>query len=240
VKWSYNTTDAKLGPLQWPKLDPAFVACGDSQTQSPIDLFTFRMSSLSTSLLTLQYKASRILLRNTGNNLRIVPDAGSQLYLGDDIFDLVFIQVHTPAEHRIGGETFPLELQLYHKSQETADIAAVSILFQKGVDNTFISQILSSFSRKELMIQQSIDLADLVPKDVSMFKTGTNVGYPYYSYEGSLTNPPCTQHVKWFVWSKPEQASAVQIQALRALVTSDSARPVQDQGKRIVEFKSLF
>lgn len=48
----------------------------------------------------------------------------------------------------------------------------------------------------------------------------------YYRYDGSLTTPPCTEGVKWFVMAKPVELSASQIAAFRALY-QDNYRPVQ-------------
>ena len=54
-----------------------------------------------------------------------------------------------------------------------------------------------------------------------------------YRYDGSLTTPPCSEGVKWFVMTTPVPLSAAQIAAFTALV-KDNNRPVQPLNGRVV------
>jgi len=56
----------------------------------------------------------------------------------------------------------------------------------------------------------------------------------YYAYEGSLTMPPCSEGVKWFVVKEPITLSAKQLTAFQA-VFPVNARPIQDLGGRVVK-----
>ena len=55
----------------------------------------------------------------------------------------------------------------------------------------------------------------------------------YYSYVGSLTEPPCTQGVEWFVLANPVEVDASYVQRMAQLVRSN-ARPVQPLNGRAV------
>jgi carbonic anhydrase len=67
-----------------------------------------------------------------------------------------------------------------------------------------------------------VNVDDLLPKNLSA-----------YSYDGSLTTPPCSEGVKWFVLTTPVRVSAEQIAAFRAVV-HDNNRPVQPLNARTV------
>ena len=56
----------------------------------------------------------------------------------------------------------------------------------------------------------------------------------YYRYEGSLTTPPCSEGVRWFVLKHPVTASAAQISRLAAVLGHPNNRPVQPIGARVV------
>lgn len=56
----------------------------------------------------------------------------------------------------------------------------------------------------------------------------------YYMYMGSLTAPPCTEGVTWFVLKNPVEMSADQIDAFAKLYPHD-ARPLQPLNGRVVK-----
>jgi carbonic anhydrase len=61
----------------------------------------------------------------------------------------------------------------------------------------------------------SIDAAALLPPQRS-----------YYTFSGSLTTPPCTEGVTWFVLKTPVEVAPAQIDAFGAVYPMN-ARPVQ-------------
>jgi len=143
----------------------------------------------------------------------------------------------------MGGQAFPLELQFVHVSAEPKDqqIVILSVLYKIGVANDFIGSIVKSApSTKSETVTQSIDLTTALPRDITQYKSGTRVSFPHYTYEGSMTTPPCKQNARWFVWSQPDFVSSKQVDELRSLVPFASARPLQAVNERTVEFKTLF
>jgi carbonic anhydrase len=55
----------------------------------------------------------------------------------------------------------------------------------------------------------------------------------YFTYEGSLTTPPCTQGVTWFVMKSPVSVSAEQVSMFGGLYPAN-ARPTQPVNGRPV------
>ena len=70
----------------------------------------------------------------------------------------------------------------------------------------------------------TVDAARLLPADQST-----------YRYSGSLTTPPCTEGVSWFVMTTPVGMSKAQIDAFRQIYDGNN-RPVQSlDGRQLIE-----
>ena len=73
---------------------------------------------------------------------------------------------------------------------------------------------------KEQVVTATINALGLLPKDKG-----------YYTYTGSLTSPPCTENVQWYVLKKPMEVSADQIARFGRLYPMN-ARPPQPRNDR--------
>lgn len=90
--------------------------------------------------------------------------------------------------------------------------------------------------------QSPIDLEPEIAQDAQLYSltfnyrdVGLNVPLPpqqsLFHYSGSLTTPPCSENVNWYVMSQPMQISTQQVNDFRKLV-GENARPVQDMNWR--------
>ena len=52
--------------------------------------------------------------------------------------------------------------------------------------------------------------------------------------EGSLTTPPCSEGVRWFVLKRPAKASSGQLKVVSDTLGQPNNRPVQPLGARVV------
>jgi len=57
----------------------------------------------------------------------------------------------------------------------------------------------------------------------------------FWHYNGSLTTPPCSEGVKWYVAQKHIQASHEQIEAMAKLVHHKNNRPTQELNGRVIK-----
>ena len=55
----------------------------------------------------------------------------------------------------------------------------------------------------------------------------------YYRYMGSLTTPPCSEGVNWYVMAEPVTIGARQLQQFDATIGAN-ARPLQPVNRRLV------
>jgi carbonic anhydrase len=140
------------------------------------------------------------------------------------------IVIHTPAEHKIEGKSFDMEIQIVHYGQSKGDIAKQVILcfvFENtpGVYNKFIEDLdifnLPNNLAPERDITNDLYIAKLLytteDNDIPIMKP-----FSFYTYQGSLTQPPCTENTIVYVASKPLALGSTAIQLFKeALRTAD-------------------
>jgi carbonic anhydrase len=110
-----------------------------------------------------------------------------------------------------------MEVHLVHRDTE-GKLAVVGVLLNKGQEFAALQGVWKNAPKSEgekTVAGVAVDASALLPAHRE-----------YYSYSGSLTTPPCSEGVSWFVMAEPLEVSAEQIEAFRAIV-SPNARPVQ-------------
>jgi len=220
MKWSYA---GETGPEHWADLDPDWAIAREGRRQSPIDLTGAIPADLPR--LRFQYSDSPLEVRNTGNSIQVAYGPGSRLEAEGRSFDLVQFHFHAPSEHRVQGEEYAMELHLVHLASN-GEVAVVAVLIRPGSVNRGIETIWEHApetpGREAAPPGVRIHAERLLPSDRS-----------YYRYNGSLTTPPCSEGVDWFVLRKPIDLSSRQIESYRGL-HPDTARPLQRRHGRLV------
>lgn len=105
--------------------------------------------------------------------------------------------MHAPSENTIDGRTLDMDMHFVHLYDDTDGLAAVLSVFfdrEKGgnADNLFLDQWLEQGIPASGTSSNEFDLS--VNGFLSSLDT-TN----FWSFDGSLTTPPCTEGVKWAV-----------------------------------------
>ena len=218
--WSY---DGRKGPVNWGKLSEKYTLCSKGHKQSPVDLKAMQKSPIPN--LAFAYEPTPLRVVNNGHTIQFNAEHNNTLRFSDspEKWDLVQWHFHTPSEHRIGGREFPLEVHLVHKNA-AGNLAVVGVLFTEGSFNPFLETLwlhAPEVEGKERIIEGvSVDPKLLLPdrKD-------------YFSYEGSLTTPPCTEGVRWTVMEMTLEASKEQMAGFRKFFVMN-ARPTQPLHER--------
>ncbi|MDP1794023.1 MAG: carbonic anhydrase family protein [Acidimicrobiales bacterium] len=216
--WSY---EGDTGPGKWAALANEFSACGAGKEQSPIDLA--RAEIEGALALEFHYASVAGSVIDNGHTIQVDVGEGSYVLVGERRFDLVQFHFHGPAEHTVGGRSYPLEVHFVHKDK-TGKLAVVGVLVEAGGANSALSPVLDSLpttvGRAETL-GASLNPSRLIPKQHSSFQ-----------YSGSLTTPPCTEGVAWSVLVAPLTMSAAQLDTLRARLHGANNRPVQPLNDR--------
>merc|ERR1712216_1012942 len=181
-----------------------------------------------------------MLLTNDGQTLQLhFAQQSSQASFGafDDEYEAAWIEFHAPSEHTIDGEHYAFEIQIMHRKNK-ASLAAISVLYEVG-DN---SDFLDNLGWRDAGNQA-------VPGPGQSKKLETDVDFArafgpallnggYYYYLGSLTAPPCSEIVKWYVVDKPATLSPSQLAAFREVFPNPPGnnRPVQRPFNTVMGF----
>ncbi len=222
--WSY---EGATGAEHWSALDPEYAAC-NGREQSPIDIRNAQKADLPA--LRFEYKSGPLkYLINNGYTIRVnyhdAPGSGNFLMVGDKRYHLTQFHFHRPSEEHIHGKPYEMEVHLMHKSDD-GEIAGVTVLLKAGGANATVQQIWEHMpnteGKEEEVAGVEVNPAGLLPHAAA-----------YYKYMGSLTAPPCTEGVAWFVLKTPVDVSAEQIQAFAKLYPHD-VRPLQPLNGRVV------
>jgi carbonic anhydrase len=196
---------------------------GYGKEQSPIDI-TEDVVDKNLPDLQINYKDSLYRAVNDGHTIRIDYDKGSFLVFGKERYELRQFHFHSPAEHRINGQVFPMCAHLVHEN-EAGKLAVIGVKMTEGQENPFLAKFWEQLPAGEWDVQGNfkINAAEILP-----------ASHHYYTYRGSLTTPPYSEGVTWFVMKSSVTVSKAQIQKFVAFV-GEHSRPCQPLNGRIVK-----
>ncbi|HEY2809248.1 MAG TPA: carbonic anhydrase family protein [Steroidobacteraceae bacterium] len=222
--WSYS---GATGPEHWAEEDAAFAACGSGRErhQSPINIDGAPQQELPP--IEFHYQPTPLTVTDTGHSFQVnaVPGAGG-ITVGGEHYDLVQFHFHRPSEETFQGHHYSMVAHLVHKNAQ-GQLAVVAVQIRKGQENDFLKPIFDNFpargAKEKSVAGASVDLQTFVPGK-----------HGYYTYEGSLTTPPCSEGVRWFELKSSVEASAAQVQEF-AVRYPHNARPTQALNGRSVQ-----
>ncbi len=222
--WNYY---GKTGPLGWGRLDPAYRACSQGKEQSPIDI---RGAKLNKALQPIEfhYMSASVELENTGNTIVVHVKPGSYMIADGVRYELQEFDFHHPGEEAVNGRLTDMDVHLMHKSADgKLAMVAVRLSEDRGDANATLAalwQHLPAEAGKKETDSDLVNPGGLLPADRG-----------YWTYMGSLTTPPCTEGVRWFVFEQPVSISRSQLRAFEALGYRINSRPLQDKNGRKIE-----
>jgi carbonic anhydrase len=221
--WSYSGAN---GPAKWGSLDKAFEDCRDGQLQSPIDIPATGPFVGELPSLLFDYRPVPLRIIDTGHTIQVGYAPGSFLMVAGKKYELQQLQFHKPGEEKIGGKGHDMSVHLVHKGPDGKP-AIVAVPLDSGGENRLMKVLWDNLPKekgKENAVDSiQITATDLLPKDKG-----------YYTYSGSLTMPPCTEDVTWFVMKTPVKISADAI-ARFARYYPMNARPTEPLNGRYIQ-----
>jgi len=154
---------------------------------------------------------------------------GSFISVGGKKYELKQFHFHHPSEEHVNGRGYDMVAHLVHADSD-GHLAVVAVLFNTGQANAVIGQVWKNIpAEKNKTVNISgatLNARDLLPSDLG-----------YFTYSGSLTTPPCSEDVTWFVLKTPKTLSPDQLAAFARLYP-DNARPIQPtNGREMLETK---
>jgi carbonic anhydrase len=218
VHWGY---EGEAGPEHWGELSPDYAACSQGMEQSPVDIPA--TTPVNPPGLQFNYQPSALNIVNNGHAIQVNYDSGSSLVVDGAAYPLVQFHLHSLSEHTLNAAHTAMELHLVHKDA-AGHTAVVGVMIVEGAQSPAYEPILANMPAEEGKPHQidgvTVNAVDLLPADSG-----------YYRYNGSLTTPPCTEGVKWFVMSVPVELSADRIASFQSIY-DNNYRPVQPLNER--------
>lgn len=218
VHWSYAD---RSGPNHWSELDERFTACKEGIIQSPINLNTKKLISDKEPII-FHYEAYKVKLKDY--TFKISSKDSKHIEIAGNIYNLAQFHFHTPGEHSIDNLIYEGEMHFVHQDKDS-NLAVVGIMIKEGKSNPLLKNILNTAnkSKEEKFSIEDSNLMSLLPENKE-----------YFHYMGSLTTPPCTEGVRWYVLKTPIEISKEELKLLKDSIP-DNARPIQENNNRLVQ-----
>lgn len=218
--WTYT---GKEGWRHWGDLEPSFAACKLGHQQSPIDIRKTEKADLPS--IQFNYQSSPLKIIDNGHTIMISYAPGSSITVGGHQYNLTQFHFHHPSEEKINGKSAVMDIHLVHADAE-GKLAVVAVLLNPGSPNSSIQALWDNLPKEKDVTHSSdnvtVNAAQLLPADRG-----------YFTFMGSLTTPPCSENVTWFVLKSPMTISREQLAAFAKLYPLD-ARPTQPLDGRTV------
>jgi carbonic anhydrase len=215
LHWDYD----KHGPEHWGEFSQT---CEKGKQQSPINIKTTDTHSLQSmyTLISDEDRHTTATVTDNGHGIKITPKEGGKITVHGVEYKLLQFHFHGKSENTVNDVHFDLEMHMVHQNPE-GQLAVVGVMFLEGDNNPVLDNILGNVGETI-----RIDPADVLPKDTSK----------YYHWVGSLTTPPCSENVQWYLMKDTLSASKDQIEAFRKYY-DHNYRPTQPLNGRTVEVK---
>ena len=214
--WGY---EGEMGPEKWGK---EFPTCAKGKSQSPLDIRGPFVKGRM--VVTADYKEGALRMLNNGHTIQVNVNPGSKLRIDGIAYDLLQFHFHRPSEEKIDGKPLAMVVHFVHKNAE-GKLAVLGVLLKEGNENPGIKTLWTHMPKAEgpeVEVEGvKFNPGNLLPKE-----------FDFYSYEGSLTTPPCTEGVRFFILKTPVNVAKEQVADFPFKL---NARPVQPQnGREIV------
>ena len=218
--WDYSGSGS---PAEWARLNPDFSKCSTGARQSPIDI----RDGLKVELdpVRFHYQPSGFKVIDNGHTVQVNVAPGNTIEVLGRRYELVQFHFHRPSEERIDGKQFDMVVHLVHRDDQ-GRLAVVAVLLEKGSAQGVVQAVWNNLpleKGEELAAPGTVDLNQLLPSQQG-----------YFTYMGSLTEPPCSEGVLWMVMKQPVSVSPEQI-GIFARLYPMNARPVQPPGGRLIK-----
>ncbi|GBG72499.1 hypothetical protein CBR_g12070 [Chara braunii] len=138
------------------------------------------------------------------------------------MFNLQQCHLHTLGEHSIDGVRYDMVAHCVHARTNPAAnplIGVFAVFFNRTSENRcnrFLGKVLAAFP--ELMQHEAYDLMGVDMHDFSLNEIFPVDGSYFHYYPGSLTVPPCTEGLLWYVFKQPLAMCDLQLRQFKDLV----------------------
>lgn len=225
-------TSQTVVPLNYP-----FAECSIGAHQSPIDFAEAKIDNKrKLNDLEVWYDVDKPVFFNTGHAVQVNTSTNykGELKIGEESFPLVQFHFHEPSEHAVGGTKFPAELHFVHVGQD-GRLIVLGVAIKVGEENATFQTILNNMpttggDQNSNSSGIQIDPTTLLPP------LGHN-SFDYVALAGSLTTPPCSEGVQWYLLLDSITISAAQLDQLKGFYAGNARAPQNVNGRVVSSTK---
>ncbi|KAG6840997.1 hypothetical protein C0991_002777 [Blastosporella zonata] len=185
------------GPLGWAGLSDENHLCSVGTHQSPINLDQSVGSPPINPRVIIPDGYSD--LQNLGTTVEAFAVGTTQL--AGKVYQLKQYHFHSPSEHRINGEHYPLEVHFVHQAADGSRLV-LGAVFDFTIRNDITTPFVYTLARQVLQIINpgtTTRVFNLRFAEIINLFQNTRL----FQYSGSLTTPPCSEGVTWLVAQAP-------------------------------------
>jgi len=217
-QWSYEGIES---PDHWADLNKEFKTCRKGDHQSPIDIHN-KDALPSTQELMIAYLPTHTHIVNNGHSIEFDMEEDNFIAVDNKRYKLKQLHFHADSEHKVNGTQFPAEMHLVHEAVD-GQLAVIALLIEIG-DSPVYDHIFDKIPQLGKEIKVDLHLESFIPENKAR-----------YSYNGSLTTPPCSENVLWLVFEQHLFVPLKQLQKFKAYY-SHNYRPTQTNHERHIYF----
>ena len=228
VYWTY---EGATGPKDWVNVDTSYEMCGRGELQSPINIEIKSAREEQEAIdfanqISLNYDQAIFTVENNGHTIEAnATTFDNSILINEEPYKLTGINFHSPSEHQLNGQYFDMEAHLFHENDK-GELVVIGVFIESGEENEVLAEMWDEIpvngAEEAKELKNPIDLQLLLPEEKSV-----------YQYMGSLTTPPCTEGINWFILEKPIEMSNEQINRFSSIFLQNN-RPIQETNGREV------
>jgi carbonic anhydrase len=222
--WGYEGSGA---PHFWDETDPeTFALCANGKIQSPINFNDPETQSFVTekprSDVAITWAGTvgnnSMKFTNLGHTVQVGPfPAGFNTVYKSQTFKVLQFHFHAPSEHHVGNDFSPLEVHFVHKTDAGA-LGVIGIMIDLDNNNTPSPFIQTLVDLMPNILSEGLATNVAMLNITSLFAEVNNLDSGFYTYDGSLTTPPCTEGVNWMVAKDRLKISGLQFNTFRRVM----------------------
>ncbi|MDR4514611.1 carbonic anhydrase family protein [Nitrosomonas sp.] len=209
-----------------------FAECAIGNRQSPVDLAKAEVERVTElNRLRIWYGADTPTFYNSGHGIQVNTSLDYMGYLevGNETYPLIQFHFHEPSEHVVGDKRFAAELHYVH-IREDGRLIVMAVAIEEGEANETFQTILDNIPSTAGEMREDtgirIDPETLLPPDYHK--------PDFYTLAGSLTTPPCSEGVQWYLLKHAITVSSAQLDQLRSFYSQNVRMPQDLNGRTVL------
>lgn len=219
--------------------------CNDGSSQSPINIDSDKLKGCSSTCdIQFFYRNSKCKLliqevksiksSKTNKYVTLDYDSGSYVTMNHDVYNLDTISFEIPSLHKVNNHSYPIEMNLHHRSATTGKILILAIFVDISSSVSVSSEFFNLFKDS---IPSSGQRSINTPEEWNIFNCIPKIKN-FYMYSGSIPRTPCSEDVTWIIMEHHVLCDEKFYNNLRKMMGSNEIRSIQPLNNRVVYYNS--